>query len=83
MNTRTIPLTPQWQKASDDVKTVMLQLMSGDAAFCFSLAKPADDADYHIMPHLELITITPPTCVWVRSTHTYKKDTFLTVSIVD
>ncbi|EHL2852851.1 hypothetical protein KCE64_005402, partial [Salmonella enterica subsp. enterica serovar Hvittingfoss] len=59
MNTRTIPLTPQWQKASDDVKTVMLQLMSGDAAFCFSLTKPADDADYHIMPHLELILITP------------------------
>lgn len=83
MSTNTIALTPQWQKASDDAKTVILQLMSGDAAFCFSTTKPADDAGYHIMPHLELITITPPTCVWVRSTHTYKTNTFLTVSIVD
>ncbi|ECJ2221584.1 hypothetical protein FNS94_06685 [Salmonella enterica] len=83
MSTNTIPLTPQWQKASDDAKTVILQLMSGDAAFCVSTTKPDDDAGYHIMPHLELITITPPTCVWVRSTHTYKTDTFLTVSIVD
>ncbi|HAF2130863.1 TPA: hypothetical protein G9F27_005191 [Salmonella enterica] len=83
MDTRTITLTTQWQKVSEDAKSVVLQLMSGDAAFCFSLTKPADDADYHIMPHLELMTVTPPTCVWVRSTHIYKKDTFLTVSTVE
>ncbi|EOA1532052.1 hypothetical protein ACH8KY_002877 [Salmonella enterica subsp. enterica serovar Braenderup] len=83
MSTRTIPLTPQWQQVSDDAKPVILQLISGDAAFCISTTKPADDADHHFMPYLELISITPPTCVWVRGTHIWKKDTFLTVSILD
>ncbi|ECE6803541.1 hypothetical protein DSG34_04135 [Salmonella enterica subsp. diarizonae] len=83
MSTTTLTLTTQWQKVSDDSKTVMMQLMSGDAAFCVSVNKPADDADWHFMPHLELITITPPTGIWVKSTHIYKKDTRLTVSILD
>lgn len=83
MNTTTLNLSTLWQKVSDDSKTVVLQLMSGDAAFCINTAKPDAEADFHIMPHLELITITPPTCVWARSTHVYKKDTRLTVSIVD
>lgn len=83
MNTITLTLSTQWQKVSDDSKTVMMQLMSGDAAFCVSVNKPADDADWHFMPHLELITITPPTSVWARSTHIYKTDTRLTVSTVE
>lgn len=83
MGTTTLTLTTQWQKVSDDVKTVLLQLISGDAAFCLSATKPASNAGYHMMPHLELITIIPPACVWVRSTHIYKTDTRLTVSIVD
>ncbi|EIE5007049.1 hypothetical protein K8N77_001161 [Salmonella enterica] len=83
MSTITLNLTTQWTKVSDDSKAVLLQLMSGDAAFCVSAGKPADDADWHFMPHLELITITPPTSIWVRSTHIYKTDTRLTVSILD
>ncbi|EOV0286246.1 hypothetical protein ACOIP5_005287 [Salmonella enterica] len=82
---KTTIVTPdnKWVQVCDGSKHMLLQLVSGFAAFCISDTEPAQDAPYHFMPSEVLIPVSPPTKVWVRSTRTYKKDTIIIVSETD
>lgn len=76
---KTISLVPddQWVQVCDGRKNMLLQLISGAAAFCISDTMPLPDAAFHFMPPEVLIPVSPPTKVWVRSTHTWRKDTLI------
>ncbi|EBW6364528.1 hypothetical protein DPU24_27970 [Salmonella enterica subsp. enterica serovar Oranienburg] len=80
MKTTEIKPGTGWVQACDGSKAMLLQLISGTAAFCVSTTSPTPDAVYHPMPSDVLIPVTPPTKVWVRSTRTYKKDTVIIAS---
>ncbi|ELC8786950.1 hypothetical protein RJV04_001234 [Salmonella enterica] len=80
MKTTELKPDEKWVQVCDGSQNILLQMVSGDAAFCISDTSPAADAVYHPMRSDVLITISPPTKVWVRSTRTYKKDTVIIVS---
>ncbi|EHC5873695.1 hypothetical protein JR782_004539 [Salmonella enterica subsp. enterica serovar Eastbourne] len=81
MKTYKKQLTQDWQQISDGTKTVFIERFSGSTGFCVNPAKPAADADCHILT--QPLTITPPTVVWVKSVRLYKQDTVIIVSELD
>ncbi|EMK0255629.1 hypothetical protein V8I69_003928 [Salmonella enterica] len=80
MKTTTLQPGTDWVQACDGTKNMLLQLVSGSAVFCVSDVIPAQDAAFHFMPAEVLITVSPPTKVWVKSGRTYKNDTQLVIS---
>ncbi|EHK2737164.1 hypothetical protein J9K13_004773, partial [Salmonella enterica] len=59
MKTTEIKPGADWIQACDGSKSMLLQLISGTAAFCVSATSPAADAVYHPMPPDVLITVSP------------------------
>lgn len=73
MSTKNHNLDPDddWMQITDgnQVKPVLLQVISGEIYFCESATKPAPNADAHILSSGPdaFITISAPDSVWCRA----------------